>query len=170
MSPTSINLNLLDIHFLFFLMIRRPPRSTLFPYTTLFRSHAAHARTGPRLGTGSGGVRRARSGGDSLAATGDPGLPQGGEIRRHLRAGSLRPSRLRPVAGSGRHREPLAQPRYGGRYLVATIARSRHHGQDEGDGYLVSAREASAASRGSIPSPFPPRACRIVSSLSRDRC
>src|SRR5256885_16755123 len=25
--------------FLFFLMIRRPPRSTLFPYTTLFRSH-----------------------------------------------------------------------------------------------------------------------------------
>src|SRR2546430_6612153 len=28
--------------FFFFLMIRRPPRSTLFPYTTLFRS-------GPRL-------------------------------------------------------------------------------------------------------------------------
>src|SRR6476620_12403778 len=28
---------------LFFLMIRRPPRSTLFPYTTLFRS----ARPGP---------------------------------------------------------------------------------------------------------------------------
>src|SRR5438876_3072176 len=26
---------------LFFLMIRRPPRSTLFPYTTLFRSLAA---------------------------------------------------------------------------------------------------------------------------------
>src|SRR3712207_9361130 len=26
--------------FLFFLMIRRPPRSTLFPYTTLFRSPA----------------------------------------------------------------------------------------------------------------------------------
>src|SRR5229473_1902532 len=25
--------------FFFFLMIRRPPRSTLFPYTTLFRSH-----------------------------------------------------------------------------------------------------------------------------------
>src|SRR3712207_8840370 len=27
----------------FFLMIRRPPRSTLFPYTTLFRSHAVAA-------------------------------------------------------------------------------------------------------------------------------
>src|SRR6202041_4167204 len=28
----------------FFLMIRRPPRSTLFPYTTLSRSKAAMAR------------------------------------------------------------------------------------------------------------------------------
>src|SRR2546425_11638863 len=27
--------------FFFFLMIRRPPRSTLFPYTTLFRSPGA---------------------------------------------------------------------------------------------------------------------------------
>src|SRR5438270_12062867 len=29
-------------HLLFFLMIRRPPRSTLFPYTTLFRSLVLH--------------------------------------------------------------------------------------------------------------------------------
>src|SRR5215204_6447531 len=29
----------------FFLMIRRPPRSTLFPYTTLFRSYGAPATT-----------------------------------------------------------------------------------------------------------------------------
>src|SRR2546430_4571260 len=28
--------------FFFFLMIRRPPRSTLFPYTTLFRSGSGH--------------------------------------------------------------------------------------------------------------------------------
>src|SRR2546429_2400680 len=28
----------------FFLMIRRPPRSTLFPYTTLFRSRVDHER------------------------------------------------------------------------------------------------------------------------------
>src|SRR2546422_4259651 len=28
-------------------MIRRPPRSTLFPYTTLFRSHRAVRRDGP---------------------------------------------------------------------------------------------------------------------------
>src|SRR2546422_3486047 len=32
--------------FFFFLMIRRPPRSTLFPYTTLFRSRARGARAG----------------------------------------------------------------------------------------------------------------------------
>src|SRR5262249_60495380 len=34
----------------FFLMIRRPPRSTLFPYTTLFRSRvvAARQRSRPR--------------------------------------------------------------------------------------------------------------------------
>src|SRR2546422_8510416 len=31
---------------LFFLMIRRPPRSTLFPYTTLFRSIAVSADLG----------------------------------------------------------------------------------------------------------------------------
>src|SRR3989449_9660816 len=33
----------LRVFFFFFLMIRRPPRSTLFPYTTLFRSCAAIA-------------------------------------------------------------------------------------------------------------------------------
>src|SRR3712207_7596464 len=38
----------IDIYCFFFLMIRRPPRSTLFPYTTLFRSrgprHPARCR------------------------------------------------------------------------------------------------------------------------------
>src|SRR5437588_7743007 len=35
----------MSLHFLlfFFLMIRRPPRSTLFPYTTLFRSRSSLA-------------------------------------------------------------------------------------------------------------------------------
>src|SRR5574341_2488997 len=37
--------------FFFFLLIRRPPRSTLFPYTTLFRSVCSRTRpqTKPRL-------------------------------------------------------------------------------------------------------------------------
>src|ERR1041385_9291503 len=32
----------------FFLMIRRPPRSTLFPYTTLFRSVPSRRRRGSK--------------------------------------------------------------------------------------------------------------------------
>src|SRR5439155_23009824 len=35
--------------FLFFLILRRPPRSTLFPYTTLFRSrHNLSSSKGPK--------------------------------------------------------------------------------------------------------------------------
>src|SRR5207302_11332221 len=37
--------SLLRISLLFFLMLRRPPRSTLFPYTTLFRSRCAGSRS-----------------------------------------------------------------------------------------------------------------------------
>src|SRR5258706_1094724 len=36
--------------FFFFLMIRRPPRSTLFPYTTLFRSRAYLQEQGIQTG------------------------------------------------------------------------------------------------------------------------
>src|SRR2546430_6400361 len=35
--------------FFFFLMIRRPPRSTLFPYTTLFRSEQRVLRGGEAM-------------------------------------------------------------------------------------------------------------------------
>src|SRR5690242_21397941 len=42
----------------FFLMIRRPPRSTLFPYTTLFRSvHPAAARPGADIDDAAGHLR-----------------------------------------------------------------------------------------------------------------
>src|SRR3989442_13411888 len=57
--------------FFFFLMIRRPPRSTLFPYTTLFRSVLARGlsrhptRASPRVG--------------------DPAVNRGGELERHER-------------------------------------------------------------------------------------
>src|SRR5690348_18513389 len=43
-SHQSCTVARLSFSFFFFLMIRRPPRSTLFPYTTLFRSHGAHRR------------------------------------------------------------------------------------------------------------------------------
>src|SRR3712207_8301773 len=44
----SLVLSFVDVIyvFFFFLMIRRPPRSTLFPYTTLFRSRR-RPRSGP---------------------------------------------------------------------------------------------------------------------------
>src|SRR2546430_12378546 len=35
---SSVSIDYRSVCFFFFLMIRRPPRSTLFPYTTLFRS------------------------------------------------------------------------------------------------------------------------------------
>src|SRR5436853_6622345 len=41
----GMGLVLLSFSFFFFLMIRRPPRSTLFPYTTLFRSLDAESET-----------------------------------------------------------------------------------------------------------------------------
>src|SRR3712207_7164706 len=69
-------------------MIRRPPRSTLFPYTTLFRS-----RSPPR---GSGGSRSSRGGPDRR--------PRGREARRpplprEARAGRGRgPCRPTPTA------------------------------------------------------------------------
>src|SRR2546429_6728160 len=59
----------------FFLMIRRPPRSTLFPYTTLFRSSGS-GRVGGQaaegaadhLGVGGGPERRQRG-------AQEPGVP-----------------------------------------------------------------------------------------------
>src|SRR2546430_8982298 len=63
------------VFFFFFLMIRRPPRSTLFPYTTLFRSLDGSRRAdslhecllsevGSRLRGGTAAGVRARSGGE----------------------------------------------------------------------------------------------------------
>src|SRR5438034_11473518 len=51
---------LLSLTLFFFLMIRRPPRSTLFPYTTLFRSEPRRAPPRPH-----GAVR---AGGDDVGA------------------------------------------------------------------------------------------------------
>src|SRR3712207_7018553 len=41
-------------------MIRRPPRSTLFPYTTLFRSHGVGGAGDPRRGPAQPARRRRR--------------------------------------------------------------------------------------------------------------
>src|SRR3712207_7144271 len=70
--------------FFFFLMIRRPPRSTLFPYTTLFRSVVPELRAGA---------------GDVLPGDAERGLLQ----PRALRRDALRDEGL-PGRGSGPER------------------------------------------------------------------
>src|SRR3712207_7498554 len=71
----------------FFLMIRRPPRSTLFPYTTLFRSRAAQHEGDDIIG----GDAQEGVGHEGRRRSGTPGARRGrgGGLRRgnaHLRS------------------------------------------------------------------------------------
>src|SRR3712207_8652395 len=69
--------------FVFFLMIRRPPRSTLFPYTTLFRSEDGEVEV----------VKAAASGGSILlgaVGAGEMGVLEGRPRSATVRAGSAR--------------------------------------------------------------------------------
>src|SRR5690349_24016319 len=73
-------------------MIRRPPRSTLFPYTTLFRSHH-------------------RFGGNRLAA---PALAEPDRVRdnpAHVVVGRAVPTSARPGARSEEHTSELQSRR-----------------------------------------------------------
>src|SRR3989449_11734161 len=72
-------------------MIRRPPRSTLFPYTTLFRSHHGLERPDDR-----GSVRRRGGGDDRPPEPERPGnLVALLEVRRHPRRAAVSPRRRR---------------------------------------------------------------------------
>src|SRR5690349_23985802 len=55
---------------IFFIMIRRPPRSTLFPYTTLFRSDCQRLATIP--GRAAQDQRRTRAAAHADAKCGSP--------------------------------------------------------------------------------------------------
>src|SRR6266403_5446323 len=58
----SVSWSCLIFHvFFFFLMIRRPPRSTLFPYTTLFRSRRRYRARAARRASPGSPCRRTRS-------------------------------------------------------------------------------------------------------------
>src|SRR3712207_9078426 len=48
----KFNVAIILVSIFFFLMIRRPPRSTLFPYTTLFRSPCSPGRRAAICGWG----------------------------------------------------------------------------------------------------------------------
>src|SRR3712207_9549871 len=77
------------LSFFFFLMIRRPPRSTLFPYTTLFRSP-------PDAGPRPGDVVRGLGGGPQQHPGG--AAPPAGPWRRRASAAPDR-SPWAPLAG-----------------------------------------------------------------------
>src|SRR3712207_7945440 len=69
----------------FFLMIRRPPRSTLFPYTTLFRSHANQRVVAMRIGTDRAGIATIQIAAQTAGADRARGLGQRGGKRQHAR-------------------------------------------------------------------------------------
>src|SRR3712207_8462982 len=94
-----------------FLMIRRPPRSTLFPYTTLFRSRAhpaAPGRDGP--GAARGAAARVR-----VPAEG----PAGPVLRRV------------PAAGQGRSEEHTSELQ-SRQYLVCRLLLEKKHQTQSG--------------------------------------
>src|SRR5256885_16303667 len=92
-------------------MIRRPPRSTLFPYTTLFRSGERMARMAeaghwyPPLVSAAIGVVLSLLAGDALAGAGPLGPPP-----------LLRPglARARPGLGAPALGHPWLEPRFPG--------------------------------------------------------
>src|SRR2546425_113176 len=104
----------------FFLMIRRPPRSTLFPYTTLFRSPRRPGATGlapenggrGHAGGGDGGVlpcARARADGGMPIRDGGVHQPYAGPPGFPCRHGRLLSREAEALHGAGlrgaRHRE-----------------------------------------------------------------
>src|SRR3712207_7000565 len=74
----------------FFLMIRRPPRSTLFPYTTLFRSQG---RSGPGRYAGVHRRPQTQVSGASPEPPSTPGSPVTLLLLAHLLAAVLSPDR-----------------------------------------------------------------------------
>src|SRR5256885_7047781 len=91
----------------FFLMIRRPPRSTLFPYTTLFRSHRLRDSGAP---TGGGDARSRRAGGRGVSVPATPPPPARDPLAPALdrAAGAPPPNGQRPAPHPHSARAPGA--------------------------------------------------------------
>src|SRR3712207_8454059 len=89
----------------FFLMIRRPPRSTLFPYTTLFRSRVdGLARGVARVLVARGQAAACQHGARAVAAEGAV------RVSRHRRGG--RSSGRRALGRSEEHTSELQSRQY----------------------------------------------------------
>src|SRR5256885_11943145 len=96
--------------FFFFLMIRRPPRSTLFPYTTLFRSPQRHgAEQDPRLVMGPSAERGGRGGAVGVAQPGEEERPaeRGGDV---VPEESQRPDASRAAQDRQRQANAVGEP------------------------------------------------------------
>src|SRR6266571_8927389 len=96
----------LSFSFFFFLMIRRPPRSTLFPYTTLFRSHRR-----PGGAPAPHGLRRGGGGGDPLRDLQEEGAGGHRPERRGAAGGPRIRGRPRSPPGPAVELQPQAPPR-----------------------------------------------------------
>src|SRR3712207_7876511 len=70
------------MYIFFFLMIRRPPRSTLFPYTTLFRSDRDIRGVAPAPHEDAADARRVMARVERIPAAVEIGLEPGAEIHR----------------------------------------------------------------------------------------
>src|SRR3712207_2938172 len=100
----------------FFLMIRRPPRSTLFPYTTLFRSRGddrpgpdqRERRDGPGAGPAGGSAHRPDR--RRRVPHRDPGRP--GHLRAEQAGGRDHPDERRPDRKSTRLKSSHAHISY----------------------------------------------------------
>src|SRR2546426_1262025 len=98
----------LEVYFFFFLMIRRPPRSTLFPYTTLFRSHPAAALRGDVLTASESRAARCDRAAPPAGLAPRPGEPPGPSVveraaRAPRRRGGLRGRPATGLRGAGEH-------------------------------------------------------------------
>src|SRR3712207_7714463 len=82
-------------------MIRRPPRSTLFPYTTLFRSCAV------RMPDGDAAV--------------PPGHPDGGDLGPPAGTGAVAPGLPAPRSGAGQRSEEHTSELQSRQYLVCRL-------------------------------------------------
>src|SRR5438552_4765615 len=123
---------LLIIFNFFFLMIPRPPRSTLFPYTTLFRSRADPQRRQRGVQPGGAGVQRQRAGRSherGKLALERPGLGAGRDPGRLERVDHRVDLRLPDLRRGERQERPPA--RRGGR------AGDREAGADASGGHAT---------------------------------
>src|SRR3712207_7949328 len=101
--------------FFFFLMIRRPPRSTLFPYTTLFRS------------SGVASAERVFDLLDSDEQSADPAAPEAVTVSRGRVAFEHVSFRYRPDKRSEEHTSELQSRQYLVCRLLLDKIKSRQH-------------------------------------------